>query len=336
MSHPSLRSRRSDRHAADLAAGSRPTYIEVDESSNSGSEYGSGTELRTRLRAIPLTRTRARELATQLPPDQAPTVIDLPGPYHSPVRISPAKRKHSSISPRRKNSKQAVVELPKRPRSSSSASSDDNVPLITRSNVMTQIDVPAQLKKPRYPPWSTLPYDIVVKIMYYVNLDAREAIQQDSKRTTWLATVARRVCKSFAEPTLTALYRDINPSGTSELDSLFRLYDKFAGQLHDSTFNYPAKIRSLSLNLSHCGPKDVHWLPDLVQRLPMLSTLTMVATMHVKSWPNADRVATEVFRILREHKDIRLSHFTWSHQLLLQHDFRPLPDEQYVIVTNTS
>ena len=92
-------------------------------------------------------------------------------------------------------------------------------------------------------PWQTLPYEILLQIFQYASQPLCDNLFQASPSVTWLLRTAL-VCKSFAEPALSALYYDppLTPPARARA-----LMSHLATQSETWTLNYRNKVKYLEI-----------------------------------------------------------------------------------------
>ncbi|MCJ1244252.1 hypothetical protein MMC30_001450 [Trapelia coarctata] len=120
-------------------------------------------------------------------------------------------------------------------------------------------------------PWHTLPYDILLQIFQYASQPLCDNLFQATPSVTWLLRAAL-VCKSFAEPALSALYYapPLAPPARAR-----GLLSHLAAQGETSTLNYRNKVRYLeieatSILLQKSDGREPLSLQQLVQLTPQL------------------------------------------------------------------
>lgn len=125
------------------------------------------------------------------------------------------------------------------------------------------------------PPWSELPYFILVQIF-----ESAAPTPLDWASVRWLLAMSR-ICRAFAEPALTVLYKSpplLSPAMTHSL------LDSLASQPDSTLFNYRQKIEKLEIDVGSVVTKTYRGvqldLRALVQYLPRL--------MEVNLWHQKD------------------------------------------------
>ncbi|KAL2160329.1 hypothetical protein VTH06DRAFT_1502 [Thermothelomyces fergusii] len=118
------------------------------------------------------------------------------------------------------------------------------------------------------PDWSSLPYHILVQIFRYAAAPLNQ-VQQ----AKWL-TAASGVCRAFAEPALTALYRT-PPLLTRPM--AHGLVSLLCRDPATTLFNYRQKVEELWIDVEHIASKTFKGqpldLPALVGNLPRLKSI---------------------------------------------------------------
>lgn len=254
-----------------LTRGAKISYAESSESSDgeSDSMYISNAQ-----DSVPPTNQR-KERSLHKPLSTIPQRSTRPSAQSSMRRPKPRAK--------RSNHRQSYKE------STSSETSDDDVMLRTpkrrkiKASAVTDTPTPSKLKQssrsPRastyessqpiesdgkVPDWQSLPYEIILSIFRY-------AIQSSS--VNWATQVAR-ICKTFSEPVLTALYES---PPLHFLDSPFGLLNLLNASRY-KTMNYQVKIKSLHMvakqTLAYSAPgRGLFPLTDLLVALPQLQGL---------------------------------------------------------------
>lgn len=172
------------------------------------------------------------------------------------------------------------------------------------------------------PPWITLPFEILLQIFVHASHPVYDDWFVPSPSVKWLVGVSL-LCKSFAEPALTALYRS---------PPLFDDPYSLTGLLSDSSgarmFNYNTKVQRLEIEVSktlaYTFPGQGHFdLGGLIRLTPQLRDLSLY---HVADHPKCGRVGTvaragkwtyqdSIFHALRE-TNIRLRSWRWNTRMI--------------------
>lgn len=168
------------------------------------------------------------------------------------------------------------------------------------------------------PPWSTLPYEILLQVFMHASYPVYDDWFLPQPSVGWLVGVSL-LCKSFAEPALTALYR--SPPLSSEPYSLMGLLSEPPAA---HTFNYSSKVQRLEIEVSktlaYTFPGHGHFdLGTLIRLTPQLRELSL---HHVADHPKCSRIGTvaragkwiyqdSIFHALKE-TNIRLHSWRWN------------------------
>ena len=169
-------------------------------------------------------------------------------------------------------------------------------------------------------PWQTLPYELLLKIFQYASYPLCNEQFEANTSTQWLLQLSL-LCRSFAEPALSALYYApplLPPSRASGLLVHLR------SQSPSSTINYKAKIKYLDLEVisvlgrkyNGSAPLD---LAELVKVTPQLHGIGLHLIADRPQYQRSMPVTTRFGRIYRssllmalESDDIRLQSFKWN------------------------
>lgn len=168
------------------------------------------------------------------------------------------------------------------------------------------------------PPWNTLPYEILLQIFMHASYPVYDDWFHPLPSVNWLVGVSL-LCKSFAEPALTALYR--SPPQFAEPYGLMILLSEHSAA---RTLNYNSKIQRLEIEVSktlaYTFPGRGHFdLGSLIRLTPQLRELSLY---HVADHPKCSRIGTvaragkwiyqdSIFHALEENK-IRLRSWRWN------------------------
>ena len=128
------------------------------------------------------------------------------------------------------------------------------------------------------PPWSTLPYHILLDIFIRASHPlVDEQLMQRTKSAKWLLEIAL-LCRSFLEPALAALLHSPPLVPTSKS---FELLDLLSRPQASTAINYPTKVKQLhvdaeSVLLYKAGPQ-LGWfeLSQLLARVPQVNTVRL-------------------------------------------------------------
>ena len=122
------------------------------------------------------------------------------------------------------------------------------------------------------PDWPSLPYFVLVQIMGY----ASASFGDDRDGVSWLLSTSR-VCKAFAEPAITALYRCPALLSRPMAQQLLALLSKDPST---TMFNYRAKVEKLQINVGEIAAKTnkgqhLDFGAALVSKLPRLKVIDL-------------------------------------------------------------
>ena len=121
------------------------------------------------------------------------------------------------------------------------------------------------------PKWYNLPYEILLQIFQYASYPLYDDQYQPNPSAQWLLKTAL-LCKSFAEPALTALYYAPPLSPPSRVRALM---EQLASQKESATFDYRSKIKYLDLEATstlrhrYAGREPIN-MAELVALTPQL------------------------------------------------------------------
>jgi hypothetical protein len=97
------------------------------------------------------------------------------------------------------------------------------------------------------PPWQSLPYHVLVQIFHYASYPLYEdRTSQPTFSVGWLVKTAR-LCRSFAEPALTVLYKS---PPLVPMERAHKLRQLLTADPSPMTYNYRAKIERLQIEVS--------------------------------------------------------------------------------------
>ena len=125
------------------------------------------------------------------------------------------------------------------------------------------------------PPWSSLPYEIVLSIFQHAMPPYPVGPVRESPSVSWIA-MAATICKAFCKPALVALYERTQ---LKDLLGPHLLLETLEKEPRKCIIDYPSKIRSLVMDfhdtLAYTVPKqgrfDMNRLLSLIPRLQSLS-----------------------------------------------------------------
>ncbi|KAI9872907.1 MAG: hypothetical protein M1830_001067 [Pleopsidium flavum] len=187
------------------------------------------------------------------------------------------------------------------------------------------------------PPWHTLPYDILLQIFMYASYPVYDDTFRSTPTVKWLLDMSR-LCKTFSEPALTALYR------SPPLDDPYGLTGLLSTSCAARCVNYNAKIRRLDVQVStilaYTFPRLGRFdLGSLIRQTPQLRDL---ALYHAADHPNYGRAGTvaragkwtyqdSIFQALEETK-IQLRSWRWNTRMVSAKQALPLLKELHKTV----
>lgn len=117
------------------------------------------------------------------------------------------------------------------------------------------------------PLWSALPYHVLLQIFVYASHPLHDENLFATPSIQWLLNMAR-MCRSFAEPALTALYRS-PPLVALDKTRRNRLLRRLLEPSQDQFMNYNVKVQRLELDVSRLLPHIE--LGSVVRALPQLT-----------------------------------------------------------------
>ena len=173
-----------------------------------------------------------------------------------------------------------------RPRSSSKKTKSTNDSQLADSLV-------GGIKQGTIHKWHTLPYEILLQIFQYASYPLRGDRHEPTPSVQWLLQTAL-LCKSFAEPALTALYYAPPLSPPSRATALIA---HLSSQNESSTFDYRSKIKYLdfeatsTLLLKYAGQEPID-LAALVVLVPQLRGIGIHMLFDQPKYYNLFRLAT--------------------------------------------
>ncbi|CAD0112702.1 unnamed protein product [Aureobasidium uvarum] len=131
------------------------------------------------------------------------------------------------------------------------------------------------------PKWETLPYEILLQVFSYAFAAELEhetggvASRRVNHPNTWIMRTARKVCRAFSEPALTAFYRAPSLLAARWLED-FSTIIKQPNDQH--LYSYNMKVTSLEVsakNLESFAKTPSSSFAETVSKLPRLSSLTI-------------------------------------------------------------
>jgi hypothetical protein len=129
------------------------------------------------------------------------------------------------------------------------------------------------------PKWDTLPYDILLQIFSYAFAAELEhetggvASRRVNHPNTWIMRTARKVCRAFSEPALTAFYRAPNLLAARWLEDFSTIIKQPNDQ---QLYSYNMKVTSIEVsarNLESFARVSSLSFAETISKLPRLSSL---------------------------------------------------------------
>ena len=126
----------------------------------------------------------------------------------------------------------------------------------------------------KFPPWSTLPFEILILIMSFAAGSTYDEGFRPNASVTWLLS-AMRVCKAFAEPAITILYRD-PPLWT--LERPHGLLEILKKPKNEKLFDYNVKVKRLHFDvvrsLAYTSPgRGAFDVASLIPHIPQIEEI---------------------------------------------------------------
>ena len=159
----------------------------------------------------------------------------------------------------------------------------------TRRQMASPLPQPTSYVKERQnasiiPPWQTLPYHVLVQIFSYASCPLyEERTFQPTSSVNWLVKVAR-LCRSFAEPALTVLYKS---PPLVPMERAHKLRQLLIANPSGMTYNYRAKIERLQIEVSQTATYTLqgYGLLDLYGLIRYCQRLVDLEIFHQKDMP---------------------------------------------------
>jgi len=173
----------------------------------------------------------------------------------------------------------------------------------------------------RVPPWQSLPYHILLQIFEHACHPLWTYLFESTPNVAWLLQTAL-LCRAFAEPALSALYRSPPLCPPTRAHGLI---SHLASQTASSTFNYRAKVKFLemeavtTLTRKYMGREPID-LADLIAHTPQIRgvgihMLTDAPILHKASHGNVpvNRTVYQTSMIpAMERSKVSLSLWKWN------------------------
>ncbi|KAK0650220.1 hypothetical protein DIS24_g7007 [Lasiodiplodia hormozganensis] len=126
------------------------------------------------------------------------------------------------------------------------------------------------------PDWASLPYEVLLQIFIFASDPLHDEDFRPTTNVPWLASTAR-VCKSFMEPALTALYR--RPPLLT-IDKPHKLLELLSDTTAKHCINYNVKVRRLEFDapstLAYTWSGKQFEIGDLIPFVPQLTEISIV------------------------------------------------------------
>ncbi|EED21659.1 conserved hypothetical protein [Talaromyces stipitatus ATCC 10500] len=169
------------------------------------------------------------------------------------------------------------------------------------------------------PPWQTLPYQVLLSIFLYAFpplVDTRQGVEtQSAKKLLDIALL----CRSFADPALSALYHTLVLMGSLKAHRILFLLSQPNDRL---SVNYPAKVQEVLIDVRltlvyKTGPTYGYFdICKLIQKVPHIKSLRLFDSNDGKQPLWADRTPrwnypSALFETLKT-SNVRLHTFDWN------------------------
>lgn len=176
----------------------------------------------------------------------------------------------------------------------------------------------------RVPPWQSLPYHILLQIFEHACHPLWTCLFESTSNIAWLLQTAL-LCRAFAEPALSALYRSPPLCPPTRAHGLI---SHLASQTASSTFNYRAKVKFLemeavtTLTRKYMGREPID-LADLIAHTPQIRglgihTITDAPILHKSSHgivpPNRTGYQTSMIPAMERSK-VSLLMWKWNSRI---------------------
>lgn len=181
------------------------------------------------------------------------------------------------------------------------------------------------------PKWHTLPYEILLQIFSHAFAAELEhetggvASRRAHHPNTWIMRTARKVCRAFSEPALTAFYRTPNLLAARWLED-FSTIIKQPNDQH--LYAYNMKVTSLEVSArnleSFARTSTSSSFAETVSKLPRLSSLTITHQLDEPPYEFEGRLPRwkyplELFEALDENNN-HLESWRWNIHFIEQQD----------------
>ncbi|KAI4715405.1 hypothetical protein E4T48_08409 [Aureobasidium sp. EXF-10727] len=180
------------------------------------------------------------------------------------------------------------------------------------------------------PKWETLPYEILLQIFSHAFAAELEhetggvASRRVNHPNTWIMRTARKVCRAFSEPALTAFYRAPNLLAARWLED-FSTIIKQPNDQH--LYLYNMKVTSLEVsakNLESFAKNPSSSFAETISKLPRLSSLIITHPLDEPPYEYESRLPRwkyplELFETLDQNSN-HLDCWRWNTHLTEQQD----------------
>lgn len=184
------------------------------------------------------------------------------------------------------------------------------------------------------PKWDSLPYDILLQIFSYAFAAELEhetggvASRRVNHPNTWIMRTARKVCRAFSEPALTAFYRAPNLLAARWLED-FSTIIKQPNDQH--LYSYNMKVTSIEVsarNLESFARVSSLSFAETISKLPRLSSLIITHQLDEPPYEYDGRLPkwkypSELFEAL-DGNNIHLECWRWNAHFLERQDGEPV------------
>lgn len=178
--------------------------------------------------------------------------------------------------------------------------------------------------------WNTLPYEVLSQIFNYAFSAELEhetgsvASRRVNHPNTWIMRTARKVCRAFAEPALTAFYQSPNLLAPRWLEDFSALVKQPNDQ---HLYSYNMKVTSLKVSartLESFAKERPSSFAEAVSNLPRLSSLVITHQLDEAPYEHQGRLPRwkyppDLFEAL-DQGNIHLESWRWNANLVDQPD----------------